>query len=432
MLLSNLNYKWIPFNYNTNTWTNILYKLLIILITIFSIFFLFNNKTNVVNYITEKNELQILNNTSEKLFWKNEISLNLEEVKEEIKYFNLIDISYENAKDFIKRENPKVSLVIAAHNQEKYIKLIYKSILLQELKDIEIIFIDDASNDNTSLIIKDLMKKDKRIIYLKNDEQKGAFYSRNRGILKSKGEYILVVDPDDLLVNNILIKVYETAKKYNLDIVQFYALCGDFESQSLLEVMKYKSGILKNNSEIKNNFYNTISRNLWDKLIRREIYVESVKFTREEFYNQLYFLNSDDTAFFGVLHKANTYGFLEQIGYFFIFKPKGSYIYRLDTKNMNLIFRSVFNNMKYFYMQSENTTSEKSNLAFKYFYKNYEPLVKYLPYVTQGLDFILDTLDLYLNSSYFSFDEKKNLGDFKAKVINQTIEIKILNKSFLL
>ena len=432
MLLSNLNHKWIPFNYNTNIWTNILYKLLIILITIFSIFFLFNNKTNVVNYITEKNELQILNNTSEKLFWKNEISLNLEEVKEEIKYFHLIDISYENATDFIKRENPKVSLVITAHNQEKYIKLIYKSILLQELKDIEIIFIDDASNDNTSLIIKDLMKKDKRIIYLKNDERKRAFYSRNRGILKSKGEYILVVDPDDLLLNNILIKAYETAKKYNLDIVQFYALCGGFESQSLLKVMKYKSGILKNNSEIKNNFYNTISRNLWDKLIRREIYVESIKFMRKEFYNQLYFLNNDDTAFFGVLHKANTYGFLEQIGYFYIFKPKGSYIYRLDPKNMNLIFRSVFNNMKYFYMQSENTISEKSNLAFKYFYKNYKPLVKYLPYVTQGLDFILDTLDLYLNSSYFSFDEKKNLSDFKAKVINQTIEIKILNKSFLL
>ena len=69
---------------------------------------------------------------------------------------------------------------------------------------------------------------------------------------------------------------------------------------------------------------------------------------RKEFYNQLYFLNNDDTAFFGVLHKANTYGFLEQIGYFYIFKPKGSYIYRLDPKNMNLIFRSVFNNMKYF------------------------------------------------------------------------------------
>ena len=192
------------------------------------------------------------------------------------------------------------------------------------------------------------MELDKRIVYLKNNEQKRTFYSRNRGILESKGEYILVIDPDDLIINNILIKAYETAKKYDLDIVQFYAVCGNFESQSLLKVMKYKSGILKNNSEIKNNFYNTISRNLWDKLIRREVYVESVKFMKKEFYNQLYFLNNDDTAFFGILHKANTYGFLEQVGYFYVFKPKGSYCYRTDPKNMNLIFRSVFNNMKYF------------------------------------------------------------------------------------
>ena len=56
------------------------------------------------------------------------------------------------------------------------------------------------------------MENDKRIIYLKNHENKKTFYSRNKGILQSKGEYILIVDPDDLLLNNILIKEYETTK----------------------------------------------------------------------------------------------------------------------------------------------------------------------------------------------------------------------------
>ena len=58
--------------------------------------------------------------------------------------------------------------------------------------------------------------------------------------------------------------------------------------------MKYKDGILKNNSEIKNNFYNTVSRNLWDKLVKREVYIKSIQFMRKEFYNELYFLNNDD------------------------------------------------------------------------------------------------------------------------------------------
>ena len=130
------------------------------------------------------------------------------------------------------------------------------------MKDIEIIFVDDESNDNTSLIIKKLMEKDKRIIYLKNNINKRTFYSWNKGILEAKGEYILIIDPDDLLINNILIKVYETAKKYDLDILQFYVISEFFGStKSKLNHYKYKSRILKNNTEIKNNFYNTISRN---------------------------------------------------------------------------------------------------------------------------------------------------------------------------
>ena len=104
------------------------------------------------------------------------------------------------------------------HNQDKYIKYIYSSIQKQEIKDIEIIFVDDASIDNTAKIIKDLMRKDKRIIYLKNNVTRRAFYSRNKGILEAKGEYILVIDPDDLLINNILIKAYGIANQYELDI----------------------------------------------------------------------------------------------------------------------------------------------------------------------------------------------------------------------
>ena len=97
-------------------------------------------------------------------------------------------------------------------------KYIYASIQIQKLNDIEIIFIDDNSKDNSPQIIKNLMKKDKRIIYLKNKDNKGAFYSRNRGVLFSSGEYILVIDPDDLILNNILIKAYEISKYYDLDI----------------------------------------------------------------------------------------------------------------------------------------------------------------------------------------------------------------------
>ena len=145
---------------------------------------------------------------------------------------------------------------------------------------------------------------------------------------------------------------------------------------------------------------------------------------REEFYNELYILNNDDTAFFGLLHSAETYGFLEQIGYFYVYKTSEIYVFKYDPKNSNLIIRTIFNNMRYFYIQSDNTILEKSNLAYKYFEKNIWILDKYFPYVTEGFNFILNVLDLYLNSPFFSESEKNKLNAFRTKVINKKMNKK--------
>ena len=93
MQLIYLNHNYILFNYEIDLLTSIIYKILIILITVFSVFFLCNQKMNLVNYITDQKEL---NNAYGKLFWNNEISLNLDEVREEIKYFPLINVSFVN------------------------------------------------------------------------------------------------------------------------------------------------------------------------------------------------------------------------------------------------------------------------------------------------------------------------------------------------
>ncbi len=80
------------------------------------------------------------------------------------------------------------------------------------------------------------MLNDQRIIYLRNNINRGQFYSRNIGALKSKGEYILVIDPDDLLLNEILLKSYITAKYYNLDILQYYHMIGSYKENQLKSI----------------------------------------------------------------------------------------------------------------------------------------------------------------------------------------------------
>ena len=66
---------------------------------------------------------------------------------------------------------------------------IIKSIQAQSLEDLEIIFVDDFSLDNTTQIISRLQKKDKRIILLRNKQNKGPFYSRNKAVIFARGEY---------------------------------------------------------------------------------------------------------------------------------------------------------------------------------------------------------------------------------------------------
>ena len=147
-----------------------------------------------------------------KIFYKNEKALNLKAIKKRLKKHKQIKIIFDEAKDFIRREKLKVSLIITIFNQEHFLVYPYSFIQYQNLKDLEIIILDDASQDNSWKIIKNLIKKDKRIIYLKNKNNKGSFYSRNIGDMLSRGEYILVIDPDDLLLNNILLKAYIIAK----------------------------------------------------------------------------------------------------------------------------------------------------------------------------------------------------------------------------
>ena len=212
-----------------------------------------------------------------KIYWKNQRDLELEKCRKEVENSGSLKISFENKSDFFKRDNPKISIIITIYNQDYYIKELYAHIQQQELKDIEIIFVDDSSTDNSSSIIKDLMKEDKRIIYLKNEINKRQFYSIAKGILNSKGEYILSIDADDFLLNNILIKAYETAKLYDLDIVQYYML---FEMN--IWQVKYKSGIICGNENLRNLFYYGFSRNLPDKLIRRNIYINAINFMKKE------------------------------------------------------------------------------------------------------------------------------------------------------
>ena len=363
-----------------------------------------------------------------KLFWKNQTRIDLKSARKEIQDKDSVMISFEKSDDFYKRENPKVSIIITIYNQNNFIENLYAHIQKQELKDIEIIFVDDASTDNSSIIIKQLMEKDKRIIYLKNDINRHQFYSINKGVLNSRGEYILAIDPDDLIINNILIKAYTTAINNNLDIVQFYIIHSK-PFPILWKQVKFANGIICDNLNIRNIFYHGMSRNVCDKLIRRNIFLKSINFTKKEFYYEDYHMHPDDTLFFGIIRFARSYGFLEQIGYFYNLDPKRKIgrelIKKSETDRANENMKSLFNIMKYYFVQSDNNEIEKNFIAFNFLKKKViQDNERYVNNITEGFDFYLNVLDMYLNCSFFDDMKIKEISRFKEKILERQLYIK--------
>lgn len=91
-----------------------------------------------------------------------------------------------------------VSIVTPVYNSEKFISETIESIQSQTYRNWELLLIDDCSKDNSYEIIKNYMKNDDRIKYIKLEKNSGAAVSRNTGIKNAKGRFIAFIDSDDL------------------------------------------------------------------------------------------------------------------------------------------------------------------------------------------------------------------------------------------
>jgi glycosyltransferase involved in cell wall biosynthesis len=94
-------------------------------------------------------------------------------------------------------ELPLISVVIPAHNAEKFISCTLGSVLSQTYKNIEVLVVNDGSTDGTVMMVESFLRSDSRLKILHQPKQ-GAPAARNYGIRSSKGEYIAFIDADDI------------------------------------------------------------------------------------------------------------------------------------------------------------------------------------------------------------------------------------------
>lgn len=167
----------------------------------------------------------------------------------------------------------KLTIIVPVYNLNKHIEKCAESII-NNLKSIEyeLIFIDDGSTDGSSEILDSLKTKYPNIM-VKHKPNGGVSSARNLGIELSSGKYLMFVDGDDIVDENIS-KIDDYLKEEN-DLVVFNHTIDRECKTSFIRTVKNEITILKESNEFNDFIANDIKNSPCDKLFKRSIVVNN-------------------------------------------------------------------------------------------------------------------------------------------------------------
>lgn len=156
----------------------------------------------------------------------------------------------------------EVSIVIPTYNVSNYIEHTLISVINQTMDNFEIIIVDDGSIDNTVDICEKILKSSNIQYEILKQPNSGVSIARNRGIEASQGEYVYILDSDDLIHKDFLTKMVSVAKKNNADIV-FCGFDKIDENHNLIESYTSLYTYPKKNLKGKETLVYMLQEKLW-------------------------------------------------------------------------------------------------------------------------------------------------------------------------
>lgn len=185
-------------------------------------------------------------------------------------------------RDQILNNKKLVTLIISMYKGEKYIRECIESVLNQDYKNIELILVDDGSPDNCGKIADRYASYDRRVrvVHQKNG---GVSRARNVGLNLAKGEYVGIVDQDDVLSVDYVTYFMALITKYNTQIAlvptadKFFDKIKEPSSRDSVKICSGEDVTIQ-------MLYHKIIIGPWNKLIKRSLLVENnVKFNPDFF-----------------------------------------------------------------------------------------------------------------------------------------------------
>ena len=344
-------------------------------------------------------------------------------------YYKMIQdhVLYDKGKIYNPSGNPKISIILPVYNGEAFLQETLISIQNQDFKDIEIIIIDDKSTDNSTILIKELMKTEPRISFYQNEENKGPLYTKKKGILAAKGKYVMIIDDDDkFLQRDAFTSLYEEAEKFNLEILEFKSIL----STSLLNIDQYNKTGKENYSilyqnELNNYMYFPGFLGVIEKydnkkvnhFVKTILYVNILEQIDDKYFNIRINYYEDYMFFFLLTRNAKSLKKIDRIFYLkekVIFSDDSKKNHRKNERlkeGFNYLCFAYLNYIQFLFDKTKNTVEDKK-IAFSQLEKLYlDNLCKSNPNYKK---MALNIIDLFLNSEYISLADKKKIRIFLA------------------
>ena len=169
----------------------------------------------------------------------------------------------------------KVSVIIPIYKVEAFIERCATTLMEQTLCDVEYIFVDDATPDNSIKILEDVIaryphRKD-QIHIVHHTENKGLPAARNTGLALATGEYIFHCDSDDYVEPSMLEDMYSTAKEQDADIVWCDWYLTFAQNERYMKQPSFDAPM----EALKAMLSGEMKYNVWNKLVRRSLYTDN-------------------------------------------------------------------------------------------------------------------------------------------------------------
>ncbi len=179
--------------------------------------------------------------------------------------------------------SPRISVIVPVYNVKDYLKDCLDSLVSQTLPDLEIILVDDGSNDGSGLLCDEYAERYRHIRVI-HQENAGLSDARNAGIDSSSGTYLMFVDSDDTVEPELCRKAYDAVRKGNTDIAVFGYDRIDVQSMTISYGDLFYRGDLGTLTRVEAMIClasGDIRDFAWNKIYRRELF-EGIRYPSGE------------------------------------------------------------------------------------------------------------------------------------------------------